>query len=76
MEIASDELYEVAARLEEDGHGDLSEQYRLRAVKAEALRNYAVSVGWCASAESPEVRGLVILNKLIEDGWTPPEGLF
>lgn len=46
------------------------------AKKQEEVEQYASDLGMVGRANYPEDRGMLLLNKLIEDGWTPPEGLF
>ena len=80
MPTASD--YRTAANIARLSHGTIlpaaAAEWDRKAEKLEAREAYAVALyrtGFGPS-QSALSGGTRIVSKLIEDGWTPPEGLF
>ncbi len=54
-----------------------SEQLEAMAEKVDARENYAIMLdGLRIPSASPFYNGARIIDRLLNDGWTPPEGLF
>lgn len=58
------------------GVGAVVRELDLLARGLEAHEEYADDLGMVGFADLPKYRGAKLLEKLLEDGWTPPEGLF
>lgn len=50
--------------------------FEKRADYIEKRKAYAHELGQVGRADAPDTRGLLLLSKILRDGWTPPEGLF
>lgn len=75
------EEYRTAIKvLREHSCSDLADDFvyfEQQAKKAETWENYARSLGALFQLyDSEQMFGDRVLRKIIDDGWTPPEGLF
>lgn len=70
------EEYRTAAKVAWSSATDWAKLWEAEADKQEVQQKYAMTLGWIGRADAPDVRGMMLFTKLLEDGWTPPEGLF
>ncbi|WP_066904057.1 hypothetical protein [Mycolicibacterium houstonense] len=71
------EEYRIAAKVGRDaGFDHTPDLWEAKAARLDSVEDYARKLGRVAApAFSEKGRGEVIIRHLLDDGWTPPEGL-
>lgn len=72
------EEYQTAAKLIREHNGDVNQAAFFEQQAAhwiERRNKYAHGLGQCGRDDFNDLRGVKLLEKILDDGWTPPEGL-